>query len=312
MFKPLDRDAGEHPRSTCGIRKTSSRSRRRSIATYHMTQPAVFYNREDQWEIPSDRRRRREPGDAAVLHDHAAARRDRRPSSSRCCRSRRAGATTWRRGWWRAATASTTASCACSSSRSRSWCSVRARSSRASRRTRSISPQITLWNQQGSQVIWGTLMVIPIEESLIYVRPLYLRASGRPDSRADARHRRLREPDRDGGDARGRARAALRRQVVADRAPRPRTRPRAPPADAQAAQPERRHRRRTGARVAASWTALAAEAQRALRPRRSQAQTRRRLGDVRRGAAPARRRSLERMRTAQSGKRSVESRIEPS
>ena len=41
-----------------------------------------------------------------------------------------------------------------------------------------IAPQITLWNQQGSQVIWGTLMVIPIEESLIYVRPLYLRATG--------------------------------------------------------------------------------------------------------------------------------------
>jgi hypothetical protein len=41
-----------------------------------------------------------------------------------------------------------------------------------------IAPQITLWNQQGSEVNWGTLMVIPIEESLIYVRPLYLRASG--------------------------------------------------------------------------------------------------------------------------------------
>jgi hypothetical protein len=41
-----------------------------------------------------------------------------------------------------------------------------------------ISPQITLWNQQGSQVDWGTLMVIPVEESLIYVRPLYLRSSG--------------------------------------------------------------------------------------------------------------------------------------
>ena len=39
-----------------------------------------------------------------------------------------------------------------------------------------ISPQITLWNQQGSQVIWGTLLVIPIGESLIYVRPLYLRS----------------------------------------------------------------------------------------------------------------------------------------
>jgi uncharacterized membrane protein (UPF0182 family) len=39
-----------------------------------------------------------------------------------------------------------------------------------------ISPQITLWNQQGSRVIWGTLLVIPIGESLIYVRPLYLRS----------------------------------------------------------------------------------------------------------------------------------------
>jgi uncharacterized membrane protein (UPF0182 family) len=39
-----------------------------------------------------------------------------------------------------------------------------------------ISPQITLWNQQGSQVIWGSLLVIPIGESLIYVRPLYLRS----------------------------------------------------------------------------------------------------------------------------------------
>ena len=41
-----------------------------------------------------------------------------------------------------------------------------------------ISPQITLWNQQGSQVIQGTLLVIPINESLLYVRPLYLRSSG--------------------------------------------------------------------------------------------------------------------------------------
>jgi uncharacterized membrane protein (UPF0182 family) len=40
------------------------------------------------------------------------------------------------------------------------------------------SPQITLWNQQGSEVLQGTLLVIPIEESLIYVRPLYLRSAG--------------------------------------------------------------------------------------------------------------------------------------
>jgi hypothetical protein len=41
-----------------------------------------------------------------------------------------------------------------------------------------ISPQITLWSQQGSEVIQGTLLVIPIEESLLYIRPLYLRSEG--------------------------------------------------------------------------------------------------------------------------------------
>ncbi|MCY7377649.1 MAG: UPF0182 family protein, partial [Pyrinomonadaceae bacterium] len=39
-----------------------------------------------------------------------------------------------------------------------------------------ISRQLTLWNQRGSRVIFGTLMVIPIKESLVYVQPLYLRA----------------------------------------------------------------------------------------------------------------------------------------
>jgi uncharacterized membrane protein (UPF0182 family) len=39
-----------------------------------------------------------------------------------------------------------------------------------------ISRQITLWNQRGSSVKLGTLMVIPVEESLLYVQPLYLRA----------------------------------------------------------------------------------------------------------------------------------------
>jgi len=39
-----------------------------------------------------------------------------------------------------------------------------------------VSRQISLWDQRGSKVIQGTMLVIPIEESLIYVRPLYLRA----------------------------------------------------------------------------------------------------------------------------------------
>ena len=39
-----------------------------------------------------------------------------------------------------------------------------------------VSQQISLWDQRGSQVIQGPLLVIPIEESLVYVRPLYLKA----------------------------------------------------------------------------------------------------------------------------------------
>jgi uncharacterized membrane protein (UPF0182 family) len=41
-----------------------------------------------------------------------------------------------------------------------------------------ISRQISLWDQRGSQVIRGNLLVIPIEESLIFVQALYLRAEG--------------------------------------------------------------------------------------------------------------------------------------
>ena len=39
-----------------------------------------------------------------------------------------------------------------------------------------ISRQIALWDQRGSQVIQGPLLIIPVEESLLYVRPLYLKA----------------------------------------------------------------------------------------------------------------------------------------
>jgi uncharacterized membrane protein (UPF0182 family) len=41
-----------------------------------------------------------------------------------------------------------------------------------------ISRQISLWDQRGSEVIRGNLLVIPIEESLIFVQAIYLRAEG--------------------------------------------------------------------------------------------------------------------------------------
>jgi hypothetical protein len=40
-----------------------------------------------------------------------------------------------------------------------------------------ISQQLTLWSQRGSSVIRGSLLAIPIDQSLIYVQPIYLAAS---------------------------------------------------------------------------------------------------------------------------------------
>src|SRR5262249_22252045 len=39
-----------------------------------------------------------------------------------------------------------------------------------------ISQQLSLWNQRGSQVLRGSLLAIPVEESLIYIEPMYLAA----------------------------------------------------------------------------------------------------------------------------------------
>ena len=39
-----------------------------------------------------------------------------------------------------------------------------------------ISQQLTLWNQQGSSVIRGNILAIPIDQSLLYFEPVYLQA----------------------------------------------------------------------------------------------------------------------------------------
>jgi hypothetical protein len=39
-----------------------------------------------------------------------------------------------------------------------------------------ISKELTLWNQRGSSILRGNLLVIPIEDSILYVEPLYLQA----------------------------------------------------------------------------------------------------------------------------------------
>ena len=146
-------------------------------ATYHMTQPAVFYNREDQWQIPIID----DAGEAGPMQPYYTIMR--LPGEAEPEFIQMLPFTPRNRDNLAA------------------WLSARSDGEHYGtlrvfqfpkqkvifgprqvvariNQDQAISPQITLWNQQGSQVIWGTLMVIPIEESLIYVRPLYLRASG--------------------------------------------------------------------------------------------------------------------------------------
>jgi uncharacterized protein len=40
-----------------------------------------------------------------------------------------------------------------------------------------ISKDLTLWNQQGSQVLWGQMLVLPVEHTMLYIQPIYIQAS---------------------------------------------------------------------------------------------------------------------------------------
>jgi uncharacterized protein len=144
-------------------------------ATYHMTSPAIFYNREDQWEVPSIER----GGESVRMEPYYTLMT--LPGESRPEFIQMLPFTPRRRD------------------NLASWMVARSDGEHYGQiqvyqfgkqtlifgprqvvarinQDQVISPQITLWSQQGSEVIQGTLMVIPIEESLIYVRPLYLRA----------------------------------------------------------------------------------------------------------------------------------------
>src|SRR5947199_953520 len=43
-----------------------------------------------------------------------------------------------------------------------------------------LSGQLSLWNQQGSHVLRGNLIVIPIGRALVYAEPIYLQAERSP------------------------------------------------------------------------------------------------------------------------------------
>jgi uncharacterized membrane protein (UPF0182 family) len=145
------------------------------FATYHMTNPAVFYNKEDQWELPSlDEDKEpmqpyytimRLPGETKAEFIQMVPLNPRRKDNLAAWIVAESDAPHYGR------------LIVFRFPKQKVVFGPRQVVSRINQ-DQTISPQITLWNQQGSEVIQGTLLVIPIEESLLYIRPLYLRSQG--------------------------------------------------------------------------------------------------------------------------------------
>ena len=142
-------------------------------STYHMTNPSVFYNREDQWEVPIVDGEQMEPYYTIMRlpGEEKAEFIQMLPFTPRGRNNLAA---------WMVARSDSDVYGRMLAFQFPKQKLIFGPSQVAARinQDEEISPQITLWNQQGSEVIQGTLLVIPIEEALLYVRPIYLRASG--------------------------------------------------------------------------------------------------------------------------------------
>ena len=174
LLKPLaemPRDLRAHIRYPAGLLTVQARM----YATYHMQDPRVFYNKEDLWSIPRrvDARQEREmepyytimrlPGEAreefVLLMLFTPFGRDNMIA-------------------WLAARSDGE-----QYGRLTAFLFPKQRLIFGPRQIAAridqdavISQQLSLWNQRGSAVIRGSLLAIPIEESLLYVEPLYLAA----------------------------------------------------------------------------------------------------------------------------------------
>ena len=140
--------------------------------TFHMTDPAVFYNKEDLWEVPSYRQKVMEPyyqimklpGHQAeefiLLLPFTPSKRDNLAAwmAARCDGENYGQVIVY------------------TFPRDRLVFGPRQIDARIDQDAY-ISQQLTLWGQHGSDVIRGSLLIVPIEDSLIYVQPLYLVAT---------------------------------------------------------------------------------------------------------------------------------------
>ena len=144
------------------------------FAAYHMTDPQVFYNRENLWEVPQHDGQLMEPyytvmklpgekkEEYILLMPFTPAKRDNLAAwlTARCDEPNYGKIIAY------------------SFPRDRLIYGPKQIDARINQDS-AISQQLTLWSQRGSEVIRGSMLIIPIERSLLYVQPLYLAAAAK-------------------------------------------------------------------------------------------------------------------------------------
>ena len=140
-------------------------------ATYHMTDPKVFYNKENLWEIPVLGEKAMEP--YYTIMKLPGEKKEEYILLLPFTPSKRDNLAAWLTA--RCDEANYGKILAYTFPRDRLIYGPKQIDARINQDS-FISQQLTLWSQRGSEVIRGSMLVIPIEKSLLYVQPLFLAA----------------------------------------------------------------------------------------------------------------------------------------
>jgi uncharacterized membrane protein (UPF0182 family) len=171
LFKPISDmpdDIKRHMRYPRALLQVQAQM----FKTFHMTDPAVFYNKEDLWEVPSYRQKTMDPYYLITkLPGHSS---EEFILLLPFTPSKRDNLAAWMAA--RSDGENYGKVIVYTFPRDRLVFGPRQIDARIDQDAY-ISQQLTLWGQHGSDVIRGSLLIIPIEDSLIYVQPLYLVAT---------------------------------------------------------------------------------------------------------------------------------------
>lgn len=171
MFKPMSAmspDLRQHIRYPHQFMQVQASM----FATYHMTDPKVFYNKENLWDVPVLGEQQMEP--YYTIMKLPGEKKEEYILMLPFTPFKRDNLAAWM-----------TARCdgdnygkliAYTFPRDRLIYGPKQIDARINQDS-AISQQLTLWSQRGSQVIRGSMLVIPIEKSLLYVQPLFLAAA---------------------------------------------------------------------------------------------------------------------------------------